>query len=391
MRSLKEPAADNVGRGLDIGPRRTSIRDRIHDFRNRLIANTRVRSFIKAFPLTRPIARRKARQLFDLLAGFVYSQILFALVQLKVFDLLAKTPLRLEQLALQVDLPEVETRRLVEAAVALELLEWRSGNRIGLGELGAALQSNAGIKAMVEHHAMLYGDLADPVALLRGERASTNLNQYWSYATSRDPSALPSERVDEYSDLMSASQNMIAGEVLDAYPIARHKRLLDVGGGLGTFCIAAAERAPHLHVALFDLPAVAERAQLRFAERGLSARAEAHGGDFYRDRLPDGADVVSLVRVMYDHGDEGARKILAAARSALAPGGTLLIAEPMAQAPGAETVGAAYFGFYLLAMGSGRARAPDEFFAMLREAGFSKTKLLSTDMPLQTGLILARV
>lgn len=391
MCSLKEPVGGNAGKVLDTARNSLSIRDRIHAFRNRLIASPRVRSFIKAFPLTRPIARRKARQLFDLLAGFVYSQILFALVQLKVFDLLAKTPLRLDQLSLQIDLPEAETRRLVEAAVALELLEWHSGDRVGLGELGVALQSNAGIKAMVEHHAMLYGDLADPVALLRGERPTTNLNQYWSYATSSDPSALPSQRVDDYSDLMSASQNMIAGEVLDAYPIGRHKQLLDVGGGLGTFCIAAAERAPHLRVELFDLPKVAERAQIRFAECGLAARAKAHGGDFYRDRLPGGADVVSLVRVMYDHGDDGARKILAAARSALAPGGTLLIAEPMAQAPGAETVGAAYFGFYLLAMGSGRARAPEEFFAMLREAGFSQTKLLSTDMPLQTGLILARV
>ena len=391
MRSVKQPAADLTSQDSGNGVRPATIRDRLHAFRDSLIASPRIQRLVKTFPLTRPIARRKARQLFDILAGFVYSQILFALVKLKVFDHLAEAPMRLEQLALKVGLPEAEARRLVEAAVALELLEWRSANRIGLGELGAALQANAGIKAMVEHHAMLYGDLADPVSLMRGERSSTSLNQYWSYATSDDPAALPSERVDDYSDLMSASQNMIAGEVLDAYPLARHKRLLDVGGGLGTFCIAAAERAPNLRVELFDLPSVAERAQSRFAERGLADRAEAHGGDFYRDTLPQGADVVSLVRVMYDHGDEGALKILAAARKALAPGGTLLIAEPMAEAPGAETVGAAYFGFYLLAMGSGRARRPDEFFAMLRQSGFSKMKLLSTDMPLQTGLILARV
>ena len=39
--------------------------------------------------------------------------------------------------------------------------------------------------------------------------------------------------------------------------------------------------------------------------------------------------------------------------------------------PGAETVGDAYFGFYLLAMGRGRARTPEQLKQMLTEAGFS--------------------
>ena len=42
--------------------------------------------FAASFALTRPIARRRAGALFDLCAGFVYSQILFACVRLKLFD-----------------------------------------------------------------------------------------------------------------------------------------------------------------------------------------------------------------------------------------------------------------------------------------------------------------
>ena len=52
--------------------------------------------------------------------------------------------------------------------------------------------------------------------------------------------------------------------------------------------------------------------------------------------------------------------ILTAIRKAIAPGGTLLIAEPMAGTRGAEASGDAYFGFYLLAMGQGRPRTVDE-------------------------------
>ncbi len=109
---------------------------------------------------------------------------------------------------------------------------------------------------------------------------------------------------------------------------------------------------------LFDLPAVAERARARFAERGITDRGQAFGGDFLADALPRGADVVSLIRVAFDHDDETVLAVLRAARSAMAPGTTLLLAEPMAGTPGAEPVGAAYFGLYLWAMGRGRPRTP---------------------------------
>jgi demethylspheroidene O-methyltransferase len=57
--------------------------------------------------------------------------------------------------------------------------------------------------------------------------------------------------------------------------------------------------------------------------------------------------------------------------------------------PGAETVGHAYFSFYLLAMGNGRPRSPDELKLMLSEAGFHRPQVVPTRQPLQTCLILA--
>jgi demethylspheroidene O-methyltransferase len=73
------------------------------------------------------------------------------------------------------------------------------------------------------------------------------------------------------------------------------------------------------------------------------------------------------------------------------PGGTILIGEPMADAPGAQTVGAAYFGFYLMAMGQGRARRPDEIAALLERAGFADFRLHPTSLPLRTAVATARL
>jgi demethylspheroidene O-methyltransferase len=250
---------------------------------------------------------------------------------------------------------------------------------------------NPAVAAMVEHHAMLYADLRDPVALLRGEQRVTELGSYWAYAGTERPDGLASEQVAAYSALMAASQPLVAAEVLDAYPeLRRHRRLLDVGGGEGAFLTAAAARAPDLRVVLFDLPPVAERARARFAAAGLAHRAEAVGGDFHADPLPEGADVVSLVRVVHDHDDDAALAVLRAVRRALPADGVLLLAEPMSGTPGAEPIGDAYFGFYLLAMGRGRPRTPAELEGLLRAAGFGEIRLAATSTPLLTRLIVAR-
>jgi demethylspheroidene O-methyltransferase len=276
---------------------------------------------------------------------------------------------------------------LLAAAAALGLME-RRGRAWGLGPLGAAMVGNPEVAAMIKHHGALYADLADPVRLLLQGRGT--LADMWGYAGTGAPSGLEGKDVAAYSELMAASQPLVASEILGAYDVRRHRVLMDVGGGDGKFLVAAAARAPGLQVMLFDLPAVVVRAGARFAQAGIAGRAQAVGGDMMRDRLPHGADLISLVRVVHDHDDAPAMTLLRNAHAALPPGGTLLLAEPMAGVRGAETVGDAYFGMYLLAMGSGRARTPRVLCRMLRDAGFRSARPRRTAAPLQTGLVIAR-
>lgn len=358
--------------------------------RDRWLASRGFQRWAGAFPLTRPIARRNARALFDLVAGFVYSQVLLACVRLRVFEILAEGPQALSLLAGRFGLTDAAALRLLDAAVSLRLVERRGNDRYGLGMLGAPLVGNAAIVAMIEHHAALYADLADPVALLRREAGDGGaLAGYWPYAGAPVPGALPPERVADYSALMSASQPLVADEILDAYPLTAHRCLLDVGGGEGRFLASAARRAPQLDLMLFDLPAVTDRARGQLAAAGLAERSKCFGGSFFHDALPRGADVASLVRVVHDHDDAAALAILRAVRTALPEGGVLLLAEPMAGTPGAEPMGDAYFGFYLLAMGKGRPRTAQQLTSMLRSAGFGRIRQLPTHLPLQTRLLRA--
>lgn len=398
------PSTTGTGRGAPAGadpetPR--GWRERWQQWRDERLASAAFRRWASAFPLTRPIARRRAQALFDLMAGFVYSQVLLACVQIRVFEQVREGPLTLAELARRAALGEDAMRRLLDAAVSLELLEHRGAGRYGLGALGAPLVEDEAIGAMVRHHAVLYADLRDPLALLRagsGDRlqaapgaAGGAMARYWPYADGQSPGQLTDEQVAEYSALMSASHPLVADEVLAVYPLRRHRRLLDVGGGEGRFLVRAAEAAPQLELMLFDVPPVAERARLRLGAAGLAARATTHGGDFLRDPLPQGADIVSLVRVLFDHPDERAVAILRKVRQALPAGGTVLVAEPMAGVAGAERMGDAYYSFYLLAMGRGRARTARRHAELLHEAGFVGATSVPTRMPLQAGVVVAQV
>ena len=362
--------------------------------RDRLLARPEFRRWASSVPGLRAISRRQSRRLFDLVAGFTYSQVLLACVQIDLFERLSAGPMRLEDLAREAALPAESADILVRAAVSLDLLEWRGKDSVGLGMLGAVMVDNPAITALVRHHQAVYEDLIDPLRTLREPDRPTRLRNYWAYA--RDgrhfgEKGLGSSEVRDYSELMSASQPLVAEQVLQAYDFARHRCVLDVGGGQGTFLSHVARAHPTLKLKLFDLPAVAELARGRLAEAGLGGRIECHGGSFFEDTLPAGADLVTLVRVAYDHPDERVLLILRAIRQALKPaGGHLLLAEPLSGTPGAQAMGDAYFGLYLLAMGKGRARSAGRLSELLEQSGFVDIRVIPTSLPLQTGLLVAR-
>jgi demethylspheroidene O-methyltransferase len=362
---------------------------RLRRRRDALLSDPRFQRWVASFAPLRPLARRRAQALFDLCAGFVYSQVLGACVRLGVLNELGRGPRSAAEIAASCELPAEAAQMLLDAAVSIDLLERRGGGTYGLGPHGAALLGNPGVLAMIAHHHLLYEDLRDPVALLRDRSATTRLREYWSYSRAGPPEAQGGGRTAAYSTLMDASQPLVAAEIIGRYPFAQHRRVLDVGGGEGAFLAAVAEAAPAVELELFDLPEVAARARERLDARGLGARLRCHGGSFLDEALPAGADLITLVRIVHDHDDAEVLRLLQNARRALAPGGRLLIAEPMAGADAAGRMCDAYLAFYLWAMGQGRPRTPERLREMLRSCGFTGIRRLRTGMPMVVSLLVA--
>lgn len=371
------------------GTNNVVLLDWLADARNRLFASRRFQSVAVAVPGVRRVANRRAGRLFDVTAGFVYSQILRACVDLELFERLSNGARDLDELSAEVDVPAPALMRLARAAAGLDLLAVRRDRLIALGPQGAALVANPSVFAMVRHHQLLYRDLSDPVALLRQPRGSGELAQYWAYAGAQDAGALEPGRVDAYSDLMAATQGFIAQDVLSAYPIARHRHVMDVGGGKGAFLSAVGQAAPRVDLTLFDLPAVTASASAAIEDPALAGRMRFAGGDFHKDPLPAGADLVTLIRILHDHDEADVASLLKNVWRSLEPGGRVLIAEPMAGTRGARAMGDAYFGMYLWAMGRGEPRPPHAYRALLEAAGFTAIKRHRARRPLLTSVMSA--
>ena len=114
-------------------------RERWRAWRDRTLTSPAFQREAVRWPFARAIARRRARALFDLVGGFVYSQVLLACVRVRAFEVLAEGTQPLDQLARRFGLPTGATERLLDAAAALELVEARGRGLYGLGALGAPL------------------------------------------------------------------------------------------------------------------------------------------------------------------------------------------------------------------------------------------------------------
>lgn len=332
----------------------------------RLALSPRFHALAERIPLLNRLTRREGRALFDIVAGFVRSQVLMALVDLNILDRLATGPATLASLAFQARVDPQRLGVLMQAASALRLVRLRD-DCWQLSTRGAAFVAVPGLALMVRHHRVLYGDLSDPAAFFRGE-ASPELARFWPYVFGSG-SAVDPGLATHFSHLMSESQALVAGDTLRLVDMSGVRHLMDVGGGTGAFLSAVGQAHPALRMTLFDLPQVVAGAPLALGP--LAQRVTICPGNFQSDPLPAGADAISLVRVLYDHADATVDRLLGAVAQTLPPGGRLIVSEPMSGGARPDPATDVYFSIYTLAMETGRTRTADDIAGRMAAVGLT--------------------
>lgn len=368
-------------------PEQATGRPSFGTWMTRLAGSRRFQAFAARMPGLRAIARAEGAAIFDVVQGFVRSQTLVALVELRLLHRLADGPASADALAPGCGLSAGRLQILLQSGAAMGLLRRRRDGAFGLTVRGASILGVPGLEAMIRHHRAFYADMADPVALLRGA-GQTELAQFWPYVFGAAGACDP-EVTATYSDLMAQSQTLVAEDTLRLVDVSKVGRLLDVGGGTGAFLTAVGQACPGPRLDLFDLPVVVEGARARFARAGLGARCTIHPGSFRDDPLPRGADAISLIRVLYDHDDSTVAALLRAVHAALPAGGRLIVSEPMSGGAQPDPVTDVYFAFYTLAMQTGRTRSAAEIAALLAAEGFQNINVHKGFRPYVTSVITA--
>jgi demethylspheroidene O-methyltransferase len=337
---------------------------------NRQIARPSFQDFANRWPILRGFAHRDGAQIFDIVQGFVQSQVLFALVSLDIPERLMDGPVSVDSLSLGLGIDARRTELLLQGGAGIGLLKRRRNRTFALTRKGAALVGVPGLKQMILHHDVFYRDMQDPVALLKGE-TETELAGFWPYVFGAKGDIDPGV-TRTYSDLMADSQRMVARDTLATVRLDGVTHLADIGGGSGAFLAEVAKDYPEMALTLFDLPQVMASADERLSRVGLSDRIARIGGSFRKDPLPGNADCISLIRVLYDHDDASVDALITKIFAALPAGGRLLISEPMSGGASPDPITDVYFAFYTLAMRTGRTRSAAEIARICKTAGFNQ-------------------
>ena len=128
-----------------------------------------------------------------------------------------------------------------------------------------------------------------------------------------------------------------------------------------------------------SLPAVVDGAGPELAKAGVSARCEVLGGSFF-DSVPEGGDAYLMKAILHDWDDDAAVKILSNIRSAIAPGGKLLLLESVLPERSSSDIGLLIDLEMLVAVG-GKERTHAEWTNLLGRAGFRLNRVVHTATP----------
>jgi hypothetical protein len=184
------------------------------------------------------------------------------------------------------------------------------------------------------------------------------------------------EEARVFDDMMANFPDDRHPAIAAAYDFSGSRLIADIGGGNGAALRAILAREPSARGLVFDRPDVVanlSRAQL------LDGRIVAEGGDFL-ERVPKGADIYLLIRVLHDWDDAGCHQILKQCRSAMGASSTLILGEELLEpAPEHGHPTAYLIDTHMMTMfGQARARSEDEFKSLLANSGFALSRVIGT-------------
>lgn len=270
---------------------------------------------------------------------------------------------------------------LTTALVAVDLLG-RQGEKLQLNDFSRRYLSTASddyYGFIIKHKAHIMADWL-------------NLDQAVITGTRLPPAPVDDAEDEERREaflmgMFNVAQQQ-AGQVTTAFDLSGRGRLLDLGGGPGTYAINFCQKNSQLMALIFDQPGTEEFATATVARHGLENRIKFKGGNFLHDELPDNFDVVWLSQVLHGEGPEDAARLVKRAAGVLDSGGIMGIQEFIVDDDRCGPPQPALFALNMLVETPlGQVYTQGEIKAMMAEAGLKDIQRLKADLPPGCGIL----
>jgi len=320
------------------------------------------------------IANESFQRLEDLATAYWYSEVLFTSLELNIFGLLADCPVTVDLLAARTGYDAEGLSRFLSALAALGLVvehqgEYSNGPLAALylkPESGTCLRDFLLYRRYLSSHWQRLGPrIRDGVRA--NERPEDESSERYSERTLAYVKAL-----DLQARLKAAESIEYLKDVFDPAP----RQLLDAGGGAGAWCRALQGLWPGLRAVLLELPDTIGAARKLYPDPREWEGFETVAGSVLTPCIGGKKfDLILLSNIVHAYSPQEASGMLKHFAACLAPGGTILVHDYLADAHDADPVkGALYDLHMLINTYNGRVYKLEEMLAMLNGAGLKNVR-----------------
>jgi ubiquinone/menaquinone biosynthesis C-methylase UbiE len=256
--------------------------------------------------------------------GYGPPLILEAAIRHGVFDLLDKGPLTVAEVATRSGASQRGLRGIMNALVGIGLLAKEGGVRYALTPESAAFLVStkptfAG--AILKHVSrQLMPKWLELTEIVRTGGPARVVNQ------ETEGAAFFAEFVEDIFPMSYPAAQALAKE-LKLSGSSSPVNVLDIASGSGVWGIALAQASPNVTVTAADWPAVLPVTRRVAEKHGVARQFRFAEGDINSARFGTGFHVATLGHILHSEGEPRSRALLKRVHEALAPGGTIAIAE----------------------------------------------------------------
>ncbi len=321
--------------------------------------------------------------MLGLITGYWVSQLIYVVARLGVADVLAKGPRTPAAIAKAVGAQPAILRRVLRALASVGVFAETADGRLRLTPVAVTLRRDVpgslhafACMMVDDYNWQAWGGLLDGVRT--GARPFDRV-----YGLPLFPFLQQHPDKDrEFSASMASISGTENDAIARAYPFGRCTRLVDVGGAHGHLLATILRRYKRLRGVLYDQPQVVAAAGASgfVTDRAVAGRCEVQGGDFFT-AVPAGADAYIMKYIIHDWDDEQALRILRACRTAMAPGGRVLVVDNVIPRGNGAHWGK-LLDINMFVSPGGMERTREEFRALFRQAGLRLRRVVPTACPL---------